>query len=529
MLLVLLLVTACYTGRRQQMLSLLDQADSLNRAYAQLPPDSLLQEAARFFDRHGTPDEQVRAYYLLGSAYRDQGQAPEALQAWHDALDRADTIHGDKQRLMAVYGQMAELYHAQNLPIDEIDALQKYGRIALAINDTFKYIRSIEVMAKPFYLLRDTANMMMCLETARQRYEENGLRREAVSIYGLTIHFCVEKGLMEEAKRQMIVFETQSGLFDDAGNICNGRQSYYYTKGLYYLKSFQLDSAEIFMRRLIPYERHSALKGLISIYNLRRNTDSIIKFSKAYEEAVDSLNNLKSIEAIHQATSLYNYQLIRNKADHDALVASNKIKVLSLVAILALLLSLWLLYLYRTHKKMKDRALAEYLSNLHALRQMQLEIELYQRHEQEYQDVIEAKKNQVYELEGLIAQYEEKNDIYELSEKTFLKSEELIRFKQRIMRKGYLFGPEEQQLLQDTLFVFFPDFERFINDHTHDLSDSERKVCLLVRAHVKVKTIAILLNVSESYISHLRSSLLQKLFFRKGSSRDFDKEIMRLC
>ena len=47
------------------MLALLDEADSLNRAYAQLPSDTLLLEAADFFDRHGFANKQVRAHYLI--------------------------------------------------------------------------------------------------------------------------------------------------------------------------------------------------------------------------------------------------------------------------------------------------------------------------------------------------------------------------------------------------------------------------------------------------------------------------------
>ena len=106
LLFLLVLLTACSDGQRREMLALLDEADSLNRAYAQLPADSLLRRAADFFDRHGSRNEQVRAHYLLGCAYRDQGQAPEALQAWQDAIDRADTTARDSaslHQMMAVW------------------------------------------------------------------------------------------------------------------------------------------------------------------------------------------------------------------------------------------------------------------------------------------------------------------------------------------------------------------------------------------------------------------------------------------
>ena len=54
-------------------------ADAANKCYDTLPSDSILQEVADFYDRHGTPNEQIRAHYLLGCVYRDMGEAPQAL------------------------------------------------------------------------------------------------------------------------------------------------------------------------------------------------------------------------------------------------------------------------------------------------------------------------------------------------------------------------------------------------------------------------------------------------------------------
>ena len=50
------------------MLAALDEADSLNRNYIPITSDSLLREAVDFFDDHGTPNERLRAHYLLGCA-----------------------------------------------------------------------------------------------------------------------------------------------------------------------------------------------------------------------------------------------------------------------------------------------------------------------------------------------------------------------------------------------------------------------------------------------------------------------------
>ena len=68
------------SGRRSAMLAVLDEADSLNRSYVPITSDSLLKEASTCFDHHGTPNERLRAHYLLGCAYRDMGEAPHAIE-----------------------------------------------------------------------------------------------------------------------------------------------------------------------------------------------------------------------------------------------------------------------------------------------------------------------------------------------------------------------------------------------------------------------------------------------------------------
>jgi len=54
-LLTIVSLASCDGGfRRASMLSVLDEADSLNRNFLPLTNDTLLQEAVAYFDRHGS-------------------------------------------------------------------------------------------------------------------------------------------------------------------------------------------------------------------------------------------------------------------------------------------------------------------------------------------------------------------------------------------------------------------------------------------------------------------------------------------
>ena len=111
----LLLLAACDPGRHERMQQELAALQAMNQADSVLTNDSLAQALADYFDRHGTPNEQMEAYYLLGRTHADRGEAPAALAAYHDAIDRADTTAADCDfyMLASTYAQMALLYHQQ--------------------------------------------------------------------------------------------------------------------------------------------------------------------------------------------------------------------------------------------------------------------------------------------------------------------------------------------------------------------------------------------------------------------------------
>ena len=104
--LLLLLLTACDPGRHERMQQELAALQALNQADSVLTNDSLAQALADYFDHHGTPNEQMEAHYLLGRTYADRGEAPAALAAYHDAIDRADTTAVDCNfRQLGSWGQ----------------------------------------------------------------------------------------------------------------------------------------------------------------------------------------------------------------------------------------------------------------------------------------------------------------------------------------------------------------------------------------------------------------------------------------
>ena len=530
-LLAVLLLSACYSGQRREMLALLDEADSLNRTYAPLPSDSLLRQAADFFDRHGSPGEQVRAHYLLGCAYRDQGQAPEALQSYQDALDRADTLSSDCdfQRLMAVYGQMAELYHAQGLPHDELAVSEWCEHFALRIGDTLGYIRNLELKAVPYEQLGDTVSMLRVLQHARELYLDNGYHKEAVQTLGVPIFVAVERGELDSAYAMMREYESKSGLFDSGGNIVQGREVYYYIKGLYYQKRMQLDSAEYYMRRLLACGQElNGYRGLLDIYGLRGFTDSVVHFARLFEKATDVRNGQRETETIHQMSSLYDYTHSERVA-YEKTLATKRLQLLILcLSFLSILVVSVLFALFRRVEMKRRKAVERYLQNFTQLRNIRKELAVLQE-SRNAESLVAKKESEQADLEREVFDYQQSiADSSLSSEAMAIEKTEICRHFRVLEIRGNHPSEDDWQELENAFEMYLPETYAFIDNHRHLMDSIALHVCLLVRLGIKPTPISHMLGVSDAYISIVRRQMLTKIFGITGKPKEFDAAIQKL-
>ena len=535
LLFLLVLLTACSDGQRREMLALLDEADSLNRAYAPLPADSLLRRAADFFDRHGTPNEQVRAHYLLGCAYRDQGQAPEALQAWQDAIDRADTTARDSaslHQMMAVYGQMAELYHAQDLPIDELSVLSDYKRLALEIEDTLRYILVTEVSAKPFDLLGDTTKMLEVLDEARRLYESMGRHSDAVRTLAPLIYIEITHGNLSYVQKLLQLYESDSELFDSDGNIARGCEMYYYFKGLYLLRRDSIIAAEAYMRKLLAAGEYvNAYRGLLELYRSQRQIDSVCKYSLLFEAANDSNAINKQTEVIHQATASYNYQ--RHAIRAERAYAQMKIARISMIGILFIGCAILgvVIIIFRRLQTQKREKVRELLSSLNSsrqsLRQLEEECELL-KHRQD--DLSERKRAEIAKLKDEISKHEQRwQSISDEKKEAALLDSQLVMHMRKFANGNKRMAPptvSDWTELKDMFKHELPIAYALIGGKETELTHQEQCVMILHLLKFSTNEMAVLLDCSPQRVSNIKTQINIKLFGQKNASM-LDKNIKR--
>ena len=361
MVCVVWLVLGCTDGK--QYAQILDRAQEQNQNWDSITGIDSIQMAVKYVDRHGSNNDKVRAYYLLGCAYRDAGEAPNALEAFHDAADRADTTSADCDYglLMRVHAQSAELFRYQLLPYEVLEELEAQRRCAIKAGNTKASINAIERSAEAYQLLNMPDSIISFRMRASTMYEQCGYPEEAVQTLSACIEPLVDRGDTAEARWCIERYETSKEFFKD-GEILPRKAIHYYNKGKYYLAVGKTDSAEVCFRKLIEPGRNAqqleaGYRGLFLLYrtlwarcrathrgqaplcsagyaqdgasphvssphvsspHVLQVADSMAKYADLqYEQTIPALAD-KNAERVQQMQGLYNYSRIQNDAKKTA-------------------------------------------------------------------------------------------------------------------------------------------------------------------------------------------------------------------
>ena len=503
-----------------------------NKSFVTFTTDTIVNEVVDYFKDHGSSNERMLAYYLQGRVYADMGEAPHALQAYYDAIESADTTSSDcdYQVLIPVYGQMSVLYHQQNLPHDEIRALQHYIDLIRKHNSYREYVIEKNHMIRPYYLLGKKDTVLQIINDTYNALKRIGANHEAADALVVSIHIYIERGWLEKARQTIDIFEKESGLFDMAGNIAKGREAYYATKGLYELKNNNLDSAEYYYRKVIKFgHQFDGYRGLLYVYRTRNVPDSISHYSLLFESALDSLHNKTEIDAIHRMSSLYNYSRSQKVAEQEKLNAQKTMAILNRIILFTIILFfavIGICWLYRKNKKEKQKKIAELENALRDTKDQRILVqeELRKLKAKDYAGVIAEKEELEAELTKRIEQLQAENNQYKNNYDNNQK-DDLNGFldcdtAQLFVRKSA--GQTERLIPNDAewklLMLRFSEhapqtFQHFSG--TKPLSQLELRICLLLILGIPEKVIAIMTDSAPSTVSNAKSRANEKLFGRK--------------
>lgn len=338
------------------------QAKAMNKTYRPITTDSVMRKVADYYDDHGSANDRMEAHYLLGCAYRDMGDLPQALLQYEEAVAKADTASEDCdfKTLGRIYGQAAGILWEFNQPIDLLEYARQSQRFARKAKDTAMIISAYEDMADAYNMLNKPDSQIILSQMAAQKYLDYGDKEGAAMALGSVIDKYVARKDWTKAKRSMDTYDRESGVFLPNGDIEPGREIYYFQKGQYYMGVSRLDSASYYFRKLQAKpnpslnERLAATQGLYNLYQEIGDKDSALKYCEQAAILVDSTLGLHMARGTARVNALYKYNKTKEEAKQKE-QENTRMYYLLILSVSSLLLSVSIFVLIYNHNKEKLR------------------------------------------------------------------------------------------------------------------------------------------------------------------------------
>ena len=517
-------------SRSERMYYELIRAKVQNRAYVDFTTDSVMLEVADYYDHHGTANERMLAHYLLGCTYRDLKEAPMSLQCYYDAVEAADTLSSDcdYSTLMSIWGQIADLHNKQCMPMEELEAWEQYQKYALLNKDTLNYIAGIEMCVSAYELLGDTVNLLQTTEKASKLFEKYGYKNRAAIAYATAIYVYLNRHNYDKAKKLITRYETESGFFDKEGNAIKGREHFYKAKSIYYLDLDILDSAQIYINRLLNSRFSADAYSLMMILHSKLgNVDSVRKYTRMLAIDLNESVTKRTMESMRQVKGMYDYSRNQRIADNKAKETYNLKVAISAIIIIVIITAFILSYYqlrYKIRKKEEIRkATRTYYETLSQLRNAQDELA---KLEIGFDEFKEQKRLEISELEKQIDCLNQHSNIID-NETTieYIKEHPIVNNFKRNLEPGVsdmITSKQWDDFLQ-FIHTIIPHFYLAIQP----LRQQEQQVAILTKLGFTNNETSYILRISKQQVTNAKSHA-NHVLFHENSARTFTKNIQGL-
>lgn len=506
---------------------------AMNKADILFSSDSIMKNVVAYYENHGTSNERMLAYHMLGCVYRDLHEAPLALEYYNKAAEQADTISQDcdYSTLYRIYSQMGVLFEKQYL----------FNQEFIAYNKATKYA----------YMAKDTLNALLCYMNsyidlnqndsiiARNLRAANLLRKHGYNYYakmafGSNYPYYIKKNDYIKAKE---TFEEYKKInFEGNSNYKDASAYLLYNQGMYYLFANQLDSAHISFQKSYIYAQSysnkcAATKGLAKYYTKTNHSALAAKYALLSSEYNDSsLYELRESQ-LQQMQAMYDYSRNQKLAKEAEYKAKQRLNTIYLIIISSCLILLSAVYIYRKNIRKRNHKLVVaqrlYKASILKLQTTKTELaHLKNLNETKIAALIKEKEAVIENLQKEINQYE-----------SIHSGRNLVEINKQLMdtfvykKLAYIECHPQEKITNETWDNLEETLEGMIPSLANiklKLSKKEYRICLLTRLHFSPSAISCFMQCNLPDISMSRKRMLSKLCEKDGKPKELDEYIQHL-
>lgn len=506
---------------------------AMNKADISFSSDSIMKNVVAYYEKHGTSNERMLAYYMLGCVYRDIHEAPLALEYYNKATEQADTVSQDcdYSTLYRIYSQMGVLFEKQYL----------FNQEFIAYNKATKYA----------YMAKDTLNALLCYMNsyidlnqndsiiARNLHAANLLRKHGYNYYanmafGSNYPYYIKKNDYIKAKE---AFEEYKKInFEGNSNYKDASAYLLYNEGMYYLFANQLDSAHISFQKSYIYAQSysnkcAATKGLAKYYTKTNHSALAAKYALLSSEYNDSsLYELRESQ-LQQMQAMYDYSRNQKLAKEAEYKAKQRLNTIYLIIISSCLILLSAVYIYRKNIRKRNHKLLVaqrlYKASILKLQTTKTELaHLKNLNETKIAALIKEKEAVIENLQKEINQYESIH-----SERNLVELNKQLMDTFVYKKLAYIECHPQEKITDETWDNLEETLEGMIPSLANiklKLSKKEYRICQLTRLHFSPSAISCFMQCNLPDISMSRKRMLSKLCEKDGKPKELDEYIQHL-
>lgn len=511
-----------------------------DKAYIVHKTDTVMLRLIDYYEEDGDKRRLPQVYYYAGRVYADMYDNDRALPYFQKVVEMADsssTLYYKAQT------QMGYIFLYQGL----------YKKGFNAFSKAYKYNKAKENKSSQAFALCGMANCLQRMNGYKQAMQyfqqaltlarEAGDKSYEADILGQianNYYYLKQYRIAEKYARQAL-----------AGVDSTTARPIYAIAADIYNKVGKEDSAVILYNKLYAlddvYAKHRASKRLGHYYLERKDMAKAAVFLDEYDRYTDSIQAITQTETVAKIDAVYNYNIREEENERlkEEITTDRFIMAVAAMLVIAAILAVLAFMQYSKKKRLAERMKYEnekrYLNSLYEqsskfisdnnskIEALKQELAASASKNESLAAALKAKEEQLNNL-NMMAEIRTKNrelaaaglENSDIRTKIFtlLNDNTTVDF-------GKKLTAEDWQLLDEEVNSHYPEFKERISELCK-ISDSEYKVCLLLKIGVSPKDIATLTIKTKSAISVMRKRLYTKAFGNNATPEMWDEFIHSL-
>lgn len=481
--------------------------DYLVKRFYRLNNDSMMRQAVRHYDKHGTAYDKMRAHYILACMLYDDMKFKESQKECFTATQYNDTttlrsikLLGKCYMLLGGISKKQSDYEIIRQSYEKAAYYAKKIQDSCTLSDCYghlvDYYRRENNYDMVFKYAQKTYNLYMKLGLEDDAYEE---------LLPMT-EVCLQKKDYAKADFYLKEFERKKYYpAQKSNNLKDGCYgSYYAYKGKYYLALGMVDSALICYYNELDFKNEISIpyiyQELANAYSIKNQTDSVNKYLRLYIATHEKADSLKTSNNLHDGFYIHENEML--KKQNEMLVNDRwYYHFTSPISIVILILTLCLLaYLCIKNRKTISRMTNHFFFMLYVFKQ----------------SLAEQENGTLKYLFGL--------------KKTKIPTIDIEKIKKDIACLIDEEKPIKDQAIWNGLYFYMQandwHFLDFLESFSGSINKRDIQLCILIRLGYSPSDLAILLLISKQNVTRIRAKLAGILFNEDGkSSKNFDNLI----